>query len=138
MRDDQTGQPPDLHHNRGTHLADLVGRRVAYEQGGIDPRRGTIVSANYSIGGEAVLIVHPDSRPSEVPANTVLIGRQATWALEHLDPPVALLPVDQAARRRLDAEQARTIPEAASTAPRQQCRGNQHRSRGSANSHPLL
>ena len=85
MRDDQTGQPPDLHHDHVTHLADLVGRGVAYEQGDVNPRHGTIVSANYSLGGETVLIVHPDSRPSEVPANTVLMGRRANWALEHLD-----------------------------------------------------
>jgi hypothetical protein len=117
MRDDQTGQPPDLHHNHGTHLADLVGRRVAYEQGDIDPRHGTIVSANYSLSGEEVLIVHPDSRPSEVPANTVLMGRQATWALEHLDSPVEVLGVDQAAQLRLDGEQARTISAATSIAP---------------------
>ncbi|MGY2872861.1 hypothetical protein ACVW00_000051 [Marmoricola sp. URHA0025 HA25] len=117
MRDDRTGQPPDPHHNHETHLANLVGRRVAYEQGDIDPRHGTIVSANYSLSGEAVLIVHPDSRPSEVPANAVLMGRQATWALEHLDSPVPLLGVDQAARRRLNAEQTGTIPGAANTAP---------------------
>ena len=107
MRDDQTGQPPDLHHDHVTHLADLVGRGVAYEQGEVNPRHGTIVSANYSLGGETVLIVHPDSRPSEVPANTVLMGRRANWALGHLDSPVDILAVDQAARRRLDAEHPR-------------------------------
>lgn len=87
MRDDQIEQPPDLHPDHVTHLADLVGRGVAYELGDIDPRHGTIVSANYSLGGETVLIVHPDSRPCEVLANTVLMGRQANWALEHLDSP---------------------------------------------------
>lgn len=117
MRDDQTGQLPDIHQNHVTHLADVVGRRVAYEQGDVDPGHGTIVSANYSLSGEAVLIVHPDSRPSEVPANTVLMGRQAMWALEHLDPPVELIAVDQAARGRLNAEQTRTIPDAANTVP---------------------
>ena len=121
MRDDQAGQHPDLlygHVTRHvTHLADLVGRGVAYERGDADPRHGTIVSANYSLGGETVLIVHPDSRPSEIPANTVLMGRQANWALEHLDSSVEVLAVDQAARRRLNAEQARAIPEAASLAP---------------------
>lgn len=76
MRDDQIGQPPDLHPDHVTHLADLVGRGVAYEQGDVDPHHGTIVSANYSLGGEPVLIVHPDSRPCEVLANTVLwVGR---------------------------------------------------------------
>ena len=116
MRDDQIGQPPDLHPDHVTHLADLVGRGVAYEQGDVDPRHGTIVSANYSLSGETVLIVHPDSRPCEVLANTVLMGRQANWALEHLDTPSEALSVDQAARRRLNSEQARAIP-AASSAP---------------------
>lgn len=105
MRDDQIGQPPDLHPDHVTHVADLVGRGVAYEQGDVDPRHGTIVSANYSLGGETVLIVHPDSRPCEVLANTVLMGRQANWALE------------QSARRRLNAEQARAVPAAASITP---------------------
>lgn len=117
MRDDQIEQPPDLHPNHPTHLADLVGRGVAYEHGDIAPRHGTIVSANYSLSGETVLIVHPDSRPCEVLANTVLMGRQANWALEHLDTPSEALSVDQAARRRLNSEQARAIPAAASSAP---------------------
>lgn len=117
MRDDQIGEPPDLAPCHVTHLADLVGRGVAYEQGDVDPRHGTIVSANYSLGGEPVLIVHPDTRPCEVLANTVLMGRQANWALEHLDSPVEVPSVDQAARRRLNAEQARVVPTAADLAP---------------------
>jgi hypothetical protein len=108
---------PDLHLDHPTHLADLVGRGVAYEHGDIDPRHGTIVSANYSLGGETVLIVHPDSRTCEVLANTVLMGRDANWALEHLDSPAEALSVDQAARRRLGTEQARTIPGAETSAP---------------------
>lgn len=117
MRDDPNGQPPDLHPDHPAHLADLVGRGVAYEQGDVDPRHGTIVSANYSLGGETVLIVHPDSRPCEVLANTVLMGRPANWALEHLDSPVEAPSVDITARRRLDAEQARALPGAATSAP---------------------
>ena len=68
-----------------TRLADLVGRGVAYEQGAGDARHGTIVSATYSVGGETVLVVHPESRHGEVIADTVLFGRPATWALKHLD-----------------------------------------------------
>jgi hypothetical protein len=75
------------------------------------------VSANYGLGGETVLIVHPDSRPCEVLANTVLMGRDANWALEHLDSPSEALSVDQAARRRLNTEQARTTPGATTSAP---------------------
>lgn len=117
MRDDDQiqQQPPDPAHV--THLGDLVGRGVAYDQGDIAPRHGTIVSANYSLGGEAVLIVHPDSRPSETPANTILMGRPATWALDHLDAPAETVDVDAAARSRLSAEQARTIPGETSFAP---------------------
>lgn len=65
VRDDRIGQPPDLHPNHPTHFAELVGRGVAYEHGDIAPRHGTIVSANYSLSGETVLVVHPD-RPCEV------------------------------------------------------------------------
>jgi hypothetical protein len=117
MRDDQIEQPPDLHPDHPTHLADLVGRGVAYEQGDVAPRHGTIVSASYSLSGETVLIVHPDSRPCEVLANTVLMGRPANWALEHLDSPAEAPSVDLTARRRLAAEQARAIPGAATSAP---------------------
>jgi len=117
MHDDQqipaqNQRPPDPHAEmtHPTHMADLVGRGVAYDQGDIDPRHGTIVSATYSLSGEAVLIVHPDARPSETPANTVLMGREANWALGHLDAPPELVDVDLAARRRLNYEQARSIP----------------------------
>jgi hypothetical protein len=113
MRDDDSiQQPPDPRPlGQVTHLGDLVGRGVAYEQDDLDPRHGAIVSASYSLSGEMVLIVHPDSRPSEIPANTILMGHQASWALEHLDAPGEPLPVDAAACRRLNAEQAGTIPE---------------------------
>jgi len=124
MRDDdpiRNHPPAPGHDGHVTHLADLVGRCVAYEQGAGDTRHGTILSANYSLAGETVLIVHPDSRRCEVPADTVLIGRPATWALEHLDAVDhgvhEATAVDEVARRRLAAAQARTIPVAESPAP---------------------
>jgi hypothetical protein len=111
-------QPADAHYtSHATHLADLVGRGVAYGQGDVDPRHGTIVSAHYSLGGETVLVVHPDSRPSEILANTVLMGRQANWALEHLDTVGDPTSVEATARRRLSAERARTLPDTSSLAP---------------------
>jgi hypothetical protein len=124
MRDDDPirNQPPAT--GSVTHLADLVGRGVAYEQSPGDARHGTIVSANYSLGGETVVVVHPDSHHGEMWADTVLFGRPAKRALEHLDAGERSIAdatsVDQAARRRLSAEQARTIPHAgtsAATAP---------------------
>jgi hypothetical protein len=83
MRDDEAirHQPRDAQDtSHVTHLADLAGRGVAYEQDDVDPRHGTIVSANYSLGGETVLVVHPDSRPSELLANTV------SWAVRPTGP----------------------------------------------------
>jgi hypothetical protein len=50
-------------------------------------------------------------------ANTVLMGREANWALEHLDSPAETLSVDRAARRRLNTEQARAIPLTATSSP---------------------
>lgn len=76
---------------------------------------------NYSLGGETVVVVHPDSHRGEILADTVLFGRPAKWALEHLDAGDSSIAdatsVDQAARRRLSAEQARTIPNAGTIAP---------------------
>lgn len=106
--DDDVEQTQGHRGARVTHLADLVGRaspRPVRRR----PRHGTIFIANYRLGAEAALIVHPDSRPSETPANTVLVGRPATWALDHLDAPDPL-DVDAMVRSRLSAEQARTLP----------------------------
>lgn len=116
--------------HRPARLADVVGRGVAYDQGyGDTTHHGTIVSANYSLSGEPVVVVHPDSRHGETPANTVLYGAPAAQALEHLDGAGLstdraydsavdeALAVDQAARRRLTTEQARTLPGPGTTAP---------------------
>lgn len=74
--------------NTVVHLADLVGRKLEFEASMNQTRHGTIVRASYTLHCELVLVIHPQCRTGEIPANTVLIGRPAWAALEHLNPVV--------------------------------------------------